>query len=100
MHPFYEQTGADAGIDAFWQPLRGAFTSVQRRQDVFMAGYNNVDGGKTLWVCSMGHFMGLFDHAWLGIPPTGKIAFCATQNFIGLQEIKLLRPLCFVILSA
>jgi hypothetical protein len=68
MHPFYEQNSANAVADVFWKPFRQSFTSIQRRQDVFMAGLNDVDSGQSEWVCSMGHMMGLFDQSWLGIP--------------------------------
>lgn len=79
-HPFHEQTGAEAVAKLFWEPLRGALLHLQRRMDVFMAGRNAIDGGETVWVASMGHLMGLFDHPWLGIAPTGKMAllrYCA-----------------------
>jgi len=81
MHPFYEQRGARAVCDVFWKPFKSAFTSVQRREDVFFAGANDVDDGTSIWVCSMGHFMGLFDHDWLGIRPTQKIAFLRYAEF-------------------
>jgi hypothetical protein len=81
MHPFYEQHGAQAVADVFWQPLRQAFTPLQRREDIFMAGHNDVSAADSPWVCSMGHFMGLFDRPWLGIPPTGKIVFLRYAEF-------------------
>jgi hypothetical protein len=81
VHPFNELEGADAVAEALWKPLLGAFTQIQRRQDIFMAGTNEIDG--TEWVTSMGNFMGLFDHDWLGIPSTGKIAFLPYVEFNG-----------------
>src|SRR5210317_1443114 len=57
MHPFYEQSGAEAVADVFWKPFRQSFTSIQRRPDVFMAGHadatveNGIPGSE--WVCSM-----------------------------------------------
>ena len=42
-----------------WKPLRDAFAALQRRQNVFMAGPNRLDG--SMWVTSMGKFMGLFE---------------------------------------
>ena len=80
MHPFYELRGIPSVVDTFWLPLRNAFKRLQRRPDIFMAGTNEIDG-KSEWVCSMGHLMGLFDEAWLGIPPTGKIAFLRYCDF-------------------
>lgn len=81
MHPFGERTGTHAVAEAFWLPLREAFTSLQRREDVFFAGHNEIDAGASLWVVGMGHFMGLFDRAWLGIPPTGRMAFLRYAEF-------------------
>ena len=61
MHPFYEQHGAKAVADSFWSPFLTAMTKVQRRQDIFIAGRNEIDGFQSVWVISMGHLMGLFD---------------------------------------
>jgi hypothetical protein len=89
MHPFDIQHGTSAVAEQFWKPFRNAFTAVQRRQDVFMAGLNDVDGNETEWVCSMGHLMGLFDHEWLGIPPTRKLAFLRYAEFNRITEGKI-----------
>ena len=74
MHPFYEQQGCDAVANVFWKPLRSAITPIQRRQDIFIAGINDVDSYSE-WVCSMGHLMGLFDKDWLGIKANRKMVF-------------------------
>ncbi len=79
VHPFNELDGAAAVADVVWEPMKTAFTPVQRRQDIFMAGPNLIDGN--MWVTSMGKFMGLFDHDWLGIPSTGKIALLPYCEF-------------------
>ena len=79
VHPFNELSGIDEVSSAVWRPMREAFTALQRRQDIFMAGENRIDG--TLWVTSMGKLMGLFDRAWLGIPPTRKIALIPYCEF-------------------
>lgn len=81
MHPFDEQQGAQAVADVFWKPFREAFTSVQRRPDVFMAGLNCIDDYQSEWVVEMGHLMGLFDHNWLGIPANGKMTFLRYVEF-------------------
>ena len=54
-----------------------------------MAGDNQIDGGETQWICSMGHMMGLFDTAWLGIPPTGKMAFLRYCEFHRVADGKI-----------
>ncbi len=95
MHPYHEQYGADAVADVFWKPFRRSFTSIQRRQDVFMAGLNDIDGRQSEWVCSMGHLMGLFDRDWLGIPSTGKMAFLRYVEFNHVREGKICETAMF-----
>ena len=73
-HPFGEIAGAETVAAQFWQPLTRALSRLQRRQDVFFAGRNTLDGGHGIWVVSLGHLMGLFAAPWLGIRPTRKIA--------------------------
>ncbi len=81
MHPFNEQRGARAVAEEFWLPLRHSFSSLQRREDVFMAGYNVVDEGETIWVTNMGHMVGLFDNDWLGIPANRRMTFLRFAEF-------------------
>ncbi|MDN3682902.1 ester cyclase [Vibrio tapetis subsp. quintayensis] len=72
VYPFREQEGAQAAADVFWSPLMKSMTRMQRRQDIFIGGENEVAEGE-IWVMSMGHFMGLLDAEFLGMRPTGKI---------------------------
>lgn len=65
VYPFREQQGAQAAADVFWAPLMKSMTRMQRRQDIFIGGENEVTSGE-IWVMSMGHFMGLFDAEYLG----------------------------------
>ena len=88
FHPFDELYGADAVAETFWQPLKTSLTSMQRRMDIFMAGNNALDYGG-VWVISMGHLMGLFDTAWLGIQPTGKIAMLRYAEFNRVADGKI-----------
>jgi predicted ester cyclase len=74
-HPFNEISGPEPVAELFWAPLKTALTSLQRRMDIFMAGTNTLGDDGGVWVVSMGHLMGLFDGPWLGIAPTGKMAF-------------------------
>jgi predicted ester cyclase len=86
FHPFGELNGAGEVAERFWQPLRQSLTRLQRRQDVFMAGRNEIDGFESVWVVSMGHLMGLFDAPWLGIRPTGRIALLRYCEFHRVAE--------------
>ena len=82
VHPFYQQEGVRNVIENFWLPLRNSFTGLQRREDFFFGGISELGkGGEQHWVLSAGHFMGLFDKNWLGIPSTGKIAFLRYVEF-------------------
>ena len=81
FHPFNELRGSEAVATAFWAPLKQSLTSLQRRLDIFMAGANGLADEGGVWVASMGHLMGLFDSAWLGIAPTGKIAMLRYAEF-------------------
>ena len=84
MHPFYEQHGAESVAAVFWVPLRRSLSPIQRRQDVFMAGVNDVDGSE--WVCSMGTLMGLFDRDWLGLPANRKLVFLRYAEFTRISD--------------
>ena len=86
MHPFHERTGAEAVAEAFWTPFLRAMQRVQRRQDIFIAGRNEIDGFQSVWVISMGHLMGLFDAPFLGIPPTRKIAMLRYAEFNKVED--------------
>lgn len=84
VHPFNELQGADAVVEVVWRPLQESFTSLQRRQEIFFAGPNRIDGN--LWVTSMGKLMGLFDRDWLGIPSTGKIVLVPYCEFFRIDH--------------
>jgi predicted ester cyclase len=81
FHPFGALAGPVEVADTFWRPLRRALGKMQRRMDIFFAGRNEKDGFASVWVVSMGHLVGLFDQPWLGIAPTGKMAFLRYAEF-------------------
>ena len=89
FHPFDELRGTHDVAQAFWRPLKQSLGNMQRRMDVFMAGKNEMDGFTSVWVVSMGHLMGLFDNAWLGIAPTGKMAFLRYCEFNRIENGKI-----------
>lgn len=93
FHPFNEISSSSDIAHTFWEPFCHSLSHLQRREDVFFAGTNDctekTEAGASTWVVSMGHFMGLFDHAWLGIPPTGKIAFLRYAEFNKVENGKI-----------
>ncbi|MEX0287251.1 MAG: ester cyclase [Paracoccaceae bacterium] len=91
FHPFDILTDPDHVATEFWVPLRASLTRMQRRLDIFFAGHNRFDDPGGVWVCSMGHLMGLFDNSWLGIRPTHKMAFlryCAFHRVEGKKIVE------------
>ena len=82
-HPFHELTGPEAVAERFWRPLKSSLRHMQRRLDLFFAGRNEIDDGRSVWVASMGHLMGLFDAPWLGIRPTRRIESRITWRACG-----------------
>lgn len=89
VHPWNEQTGSEAVVETFWKPFYRAWSPVQRRQDIFLAGTSEIDN--TDWTISMGHFMGLLDADWLGIPPSRKMAFLRYADFNCIKDGKICR---------
>jgi len=89
VYPFNEQRGGEGIAEAFWRPFLSAWSHVQRRQDIFFAGTSEIDN--TDWVISMGHFMGLLDGNWLGIPANRKMTFLRYADFNCIRNGKLVR---------
>ena len=93
VYPFNEQNGGDAVAEVFWSPFLSAWSNVQRRQDVFLAGTSEIDN--TDWVISMGHFMGLLDGNRLGFPASRKITFLRYADFNCIKDGKIIRSSFF-----
>jgi len=86
FHPFNQINGADQVARQFWQPLKRSLTRLQNRVDILFAGQNSLCDSDDVWVVSMGHLTGLFDTPWLGIRPTGKMAFLRYCAFYKIVE--------------
>lgn len=93
-YPFNEQQGPEAIAAAFWEPLYRAFSPLQRRQDIFIAGTSEIEGDQ--WVMSMGHFMGLFDTDWLGIRATRKMVMLRYAEFNCVADGKIVKTGMFL----
>ena len=93
VYPFNEQHGGDAVAEAFWRPFLTAWSKVQRRQDVFLSGTSEIDN--TDWVISMGHFMGLVDKSWMGLPANRKMTFLRYADFNCIEDGKIVRSSFF-----
>ena len=106
VHPFNELHEATSVVEQFWQPLMRSFTSLQRRQDIFFAGFNDCDQPQTAsransedlgtWVVSMGHWVGLFDQPFLNIPPTQKMGFLRYAEFNQVADHQIVNSAVFI----
>lgn len=94
VYPFREQQGIENACDKFWVPLKKSLNNMQRRQDIFIAGTNEIDGSE--WVMSMGHFMGLFDEDFLGIRRTRKMINLRYAEFSCVEDGKISKTGLFV----
>lgn len=96
VHPFGELQGTDKVAETIWRPLRNAFSHLQRRDDIIFAGRNEIDGFAGIWVVTMGHLMGLFDNTWIGIRPTGKLAFLRFCTFHRIDAGKIVETVMHI----
>lgn len=94
VYPFRELTSCEEAAEKFWKPLKQSVSHMQRRQDIFIAGTNEMDGSE--WVMSMGHFMGLFDQDWLGIRHTRKMISLRYAEFSCVENGKISQTGLFV----
>jgi hypothetical protein len=84
VHPFNELGSSTEFAENIWEPLKRSFKGLQRRQDIFIAGTNEVAHDQ--WVMSMGHFMGLFDEDWLGIRANRKLGMIRYAEFNRVED--------------
>jgi len=94
VYPFREQNTVENVSENFWIPLKNSLKRMQRRQDVFIGGTNEISGEQ--WVMSMGHFMGLFDEDWLGIRATRKMISLRYAEFNCVENGKISQTGLFI----
>ncbi len=96
VHPFASDASVEEASINFWLPLRKSFAPLQRRQDIFFAGLNDLDDGKTLWVVSMGHLLGRFDKPFVGVRPTGHATMLRYSEFNKVKDGKIIDSTLFL----
>lgn len=94
VYPFRNLNGIESVAESFWHPLKKSLKKMQRRQDIFIAGTNEISGEQ--WVMSMGHLMGLFDEDWLGIRRTRKLHHLRYAEFNCVENGKITQTGMFV----
>ena len=65
-HPLGDVSGPTQLNQEVYQPLLTAIPDLERRDLIVIAGAD----GSNNWVGCCGHYMGVFEHPWLDIPPT------------------------------
>ncbi len=86
-HPMQPLSGIAAIMEGFWQPLLTAFPDIERRIDMLIADRWD----DSIWVASMGHFVGIFARDWHGIRATGRPAWLrwgAFEKMVGGQIVE------------
>lgn len=100
VYPWRDQSSAEAVANEFWKPLLSSLRHMQRRQDIFIAGKNEIElpdvSDSAVWVMSMGNFMGLFDADFLGIPRTRKMANLRYAEFSCVENGKITQSGLFI----
>lgn len=94
VYPYRQQDSLKSACTVFYNPIKKAIKQLQRRQDIFIAGNNEVEEG--VWVMSMGHFMGLFDEEFLGLRPTHKMINIRYAEFNHVKDNKIVQTGLFM----
>lgn len=82
-HPFEDMTGAGELIERAYRPLLAALPDLERRDFIVMAG---TAGNGTHWVGCAGHYIGVFEHPWLDIPPTQRAVAMRYHEFFRFED--------------
>lgn len=91
-HPINEVGSLDDVIEKVWKPLRQALPDVERRDDIVAGGcYNQAN-----MIGCLGHYVGTFEHDWLGIPATRQVAAVRFAEGHELQDGKIVRSYVFI----
>jgi predicted ester cyclase len=79
--PIETCTGRDV-FDAYFAPLFDALPDLERQDDISIAGWF----GDRPWRASTGHYVGTFERAWLGIPPTRGAVTIRFGEFVRFDQ--------------
>ena len=82
VHPFNDITGGSAYQSRFLDTLAHSFAGLFRRDYLLMGG--EYEGGD--WVSSTGYYVGHFHQPWLGIQPTGALAYLRVGEFHRMEN--------------
>lgn len=75
--PFEELDGPDGLFELGYRPLLDAIPDLERRDFIVIAGLSETEA----WVGCAGHYLGVFEQPWLGIPPTRQAVAMRYHEF-------------------
>ena len=84
VHPFNELRGSAVYLTEFIDVLAESFEGLYRRDYLLMGG--EFEGRD--WVSSTGYYVGHFNRPWLGIQPTGALAYLRVGEFHRMERGK------------
>lgn len=96
VHPFNEQVGADAYIHEFLQPLTQSFEQLRRSEYIAIGG----EFEDSQWLACTGYYSGNFQNSWVGIKPTGALAFLRFAEFHKMENGKAVESYVFLDIPA
>ena len=73
--PLDDVAGRAAQMARFWAPLLHALPDLEQRLDILIGGASAVPPEGSAWLAATGHYAGTFLRPYLGIPPTGRLAW-------------------------
>jgi predicted ester cyclase len=80
-YPFEYLKGSSELYELAYKPLLYAAHDLERRDFIRMAG----ECDDTVWVGCAGHYIGVFTHPWLDIPPTGRPSAMRYHEFFRIE---------------
>ncbi|HLL94732.1 MAG TPA: ester cyclase [Spirosoma sp.] len=90
--PFDELRGTNVLYQQFWKPFVRAFPDVEDHPYILMGGsFKEKD-----WVSLTGHYLGTFEHEWLGIPPTQQATWVRYGLFYEISAGQIVRAFCIL----
>ncbi len=82
--PFEDLDGPEGLFERGFRPLLAAIPDLERRDYILMAGASNGDN----WVGCAGFYTGVFERAWLDIPPTQHAVAMRYHEFFRIEGNK------------
>ncbi|MCY3778783.1 MAG: ester cyclase [Chloroflexi bacterium] len=81
-NPLETLPGVDGLYEGAYAPLLHALPDLERRDFIVMAGETQGES----WVGCCGHYMGVFERAWLDIPPTQHLLAMRYHEFFRFED--------------